>query len=113
MSTIRNSLKKGYHVALRFAWLLGGQKEHRPSGISVSPCGFISEEATLVFSDNIRLGENVLLMAGTRLICAGMPPYLEPAGSIEIGAGTLIREGAILQSYGGKITIGEKSAINP
>ncbi|WP_370195808.1 MULTISPECIES: DapH/DapD/GlmU-related protein [Aurantimonas] len=113
MNNARNALKKVYHAALRFAWLLGGQKEHRPSKFPVPRGGFISDEATLVFSGDIHLAENVLIMAGVRLICAGMPPYLEPAGKISVGAETLIREGAILQTYGGNIVIGKKSAINP
>ncbi|WP_417808819.1 acyltransferase [Thioclava sp.] len=113
MSTIRAMLKKAYKIALRLAWYLGGQKEHRTSRFTVPPGGFISDEAVLVFPDNIALGENVMLLSGVRLICAGMPPYVEAAGRIEIGAGSLVREGAILQSYGGDIVIGAKSAINP
>lgn len=113
MRVARNAVKKAYHAALRFAWFLGGQKHHSPSGISIPPCGFVSDEATLVFPDNIELGTNVLLMSGARLICAGMPPYLEAIGKIKIGSETLIREGAILQTYGGDIVIGKKSAINP
>lgn len=105
-------MKKLSQFVLRLAWYLGGQKEHLPSGISVPPCGFVSDEATLVFPDSTLLGENVLLMAGARLICAGMPPYLEPVGTIEIGKGTLIREGAILQTYGGSIKIGSNCTIN-
>lgn len=108
-----SALKKAYRSVLLFAWYLGGQKEHRSSGRTVPAGGFVSEEAVLVFPNNIRLDENAMVLAGARLICAGMPPYLTPAGTIEIGAGSLIREGAILQSYGGKITIGDKSAINP
>lgn len=95
------------------AWHIGGHKEHSPSGLAVPPGGFVSNEATLVFAENMQLAENVLLMAGVRLIFAGMPPYLEPTGKIKIGAETLIREGAILQTYGGDIVIGKKSAINP
>lgn len=113
MTKVRAALKKAYHAALRFAWLLGGQKEHRPSGRAVPPGGFVSDEATLVFPQNIELGEGVLLLAGSRLICAGMPPYLAPAGAIEIGAGSSIREGAILQSYGGSITLGRHCTVNP
>lgn len=110
---MRVILKRLSQFVLRLAWYLGGQKKHRPSGIAVPPCSFVSEEATLVFPDHIQLGENVLLMAEARLICAGMPPYLIPAGTIKIGAKTVIREGAILQTYGGKIVIGKNCTINP
>ncbi len=113
MARIRAVLKKTYLLALKLAWYLGGQKEHMRSGKVVPTGGFVSESVTLVFPDHIQLGENVLLMDGARLICAGMPPYLEPAGKIKIGAETMIREGAILQTYGGDIVIGNKSAINP
>jgi len=113
MSTIRNSLKKGYHAALRLARLMGGQKEHRSSGRTIPLGGFVSEEAVFVFPNNVRLGEDVMILSSARLICAGMPPYLESAGTIDIGAESVIREGAILQTYGGKITIGKNCTINP
>lgn len=105
-------LKNVYRSFLKIAWYIGGQKEHRKSGISVPMGGFISEKSELIFAQNIRLGENVQILPSARLICAGMPPYLEPSGSIEVGANSIIREGAILQSYGGQITIGKRSAIN-
>lgn len=113
MTNLRALLKKIYQSALRLAWLIGGQKEHGPSGRSVPTGGFIGNEAVLVFPEHITLGEDVMLLSGARLICAGMPPYLVPSGQIRIGASTIVREGAILQSYGGLIEIGDKSAINP
>lgn len=113
MRSLRNLLKKAYALSLRFAWYLGGQKEHRPTGKHVPVGGFVSDEAVLVFPENITIGEDTMLMSGARLICAGMPPYLVPAGQITIGSQSLVREGAILQTYGGAITIGNKSAINP
>lgn len=111
--SLRSIIKKLHVQALRFIWYLGGQKEHGPSGKPTPPGGFISEKATLVFPENITLGDDVLLMAGAQLIASGMPPYLAPSGSISLGARTLVREGAILQSYGGHITIGSRSAVNP
>lgn len=113
MSAIGTFLKKSYHAALRFAWLLGGQKEHRSSGYNIPIGGFVAEEAVLVFPSNITFGEDVTVLPSARLICAGMPPYLTPSGQIKIGNGSLIREGAILQTYGGNITIGKNSAVNP
>lgn len=113
MKQIRKTLKKIYTLGLRLAWYLGGQKEHLQSGKAVPARGLISEDSFLTFPESIHLGENVLIMPGARLICADMPPYLQPAGMIEIGANSIIREGAILQTYGGNIRIGEKSAINP
>lgn len=107
------ALKKVYLSTLRFAWIIGGQKEHVQSGLRVPTGGFISEEAVLLFPDRTLLGEDVMLLPGARLICAGMPPYLASSGSISIGTGSVVREGAILQTYGGNIVIGEKSAINP
>lgn len=112
MEQLIQSIKKVYHLALRLAWYLGGQKEHRPSAFVVPAGAFISEEATIIFPNNLTLGKNVLLQPGARLVCAGMPPYLAPSGTIEIGAGSLIREGAILQTYGGQIKIGTNSAVN-
>jgi len=85
MKTIRSALKKAHHTLLRYAWYLGGQKEHQQSGLAVPRGGFVSEGAALVFPQSIRLGENVQLLAGARLICTGMPPYLKAAGKIEIG----------------------------
>jgi acetyltransferase-like isoleucine patch superfamily enzyme len=113
MIAIRNAFKRAYHAALRLAWLLGGQKEHGSSGLLIPAGGFVSEEATLVFPENMTLGENILLSAGARLICAGMPPFLAPAGQIKIGEGAVIREGVILQTYGGSITVGKNCTVNP
>lgn len=107
------ALKRAYHSALRLAWYLRGQKEHRNSGLTVPAGGFVSEEARLVYPDNMRLGENVMILPGARLICSGMPPYVVASGIIEIGAGSIIREGAILQSYGGSITLGRNCSVNP
>ena len=110
--SVRRNLKTVYKAALRLAWYLGGQKEHRSTGLSVPPGGFVSEGASLTFAENIQLGENVIIMPNARLICSGMPPFLTPSGSIEIGAGCVLREGAILQSYGGRILIGGETTIN-
>lgn len=110
---LRALLKKIYQAALRFAWVIGGQKEHRSSGLSVPIGGFISQETTIVFPENVSLDEGVMLLSGARLICAGLPPYLEPAGRIEIGQGSIVREGAILHAYGGQIRIGKNCTINP
>lgn len=113
MRLFYSAIRKIYRALLLFSWYIGGQKEHRESGKSVSACSLISDDATLIFSENIFLGENVLIMAGAKLISSGMPPYLEPCGKINIGSGSIIREGAILQSYGGSIVVGKKTAINP
>ena len=112
MSSFRTSINRVYRKSLHFAWHLGGQKEHRPSGHAVPTGGYISEEAVLIFPKNIHLCEDVLLLSGARLICAGMPPYLEAAGKIKIGAKSIIREGAILQSFGGSITVGKNCTVN-
>lgn len=109
---IRAAIKHVYRSVLRIAWYLGGQKEHRPSSVSVPAGGFISEEAMLVFPEAIEIGEDSIILAGARLICAEMPPFLVPEGSIAIGRRSIIREGAILQSYGGSITIGDDCTIN-
>ena len=95
------------------AWYLGGQKEHRPSGLGVPVGSFLSDEAILIFPQRMKIGREVLLMPGARLICSGMPPYIEGSGGIEIGNSSIVREGAILQTYGGIISIGENSTINP
>lgn len=113
MSIPRAALKKIYLAAPCFSWFIGGQKEDRSSGLSVPPGGFISGEAALIFPESITLGENVMLLPGTRLICLGMPPYLDPSGLIKIGRDSMVRAGAILQSYGGKVVIGARFAINP
>ncbi len=67
----------------------------------------------MVFPENITLEENTMIMSGARLICASMPPYLQSNGTIDIGAGSIIRESAILQTYGGRISIGKNCTINP
>lgn len=105
-------MKKSYKLLLLFAWYLGGQKEHRASGMAIAPGTFVSDGAALVFAMNIKLGREVRVMHGARLICAGLPPYLEGCGSIEIGENSTIREGAILQTYGGKISVGHSTTIN-
>lgn len=107
-----NALKKIYRSILRISWYIGGQKDHTDSGMSVPVGGFISQDAAFIFPENVTLGENALIMSGARLICAGMPPYLEARGAITVGAGTIIREGAILQAYGGRIELGSDCTVN-
>lgn len=51
-------------------------------------------------------------MSGARLICSGMPPYLSGSGKISIGPHTIVREGAILQTYGGTIELGSRCTVN-
>lgn len=109
---LRRILKKTQVLWLRTCWYLGGQKEHIQSRKRVPPSGFLSEEATLVFGDNVDLGQNVMVLSGARLICAGMPPYLAASGRIKIDDNSIVREGAILQTYGGSIAIGKNSAVN-
>jgi acetyltransferase-like isoleucine patch superfamily enzyme len=113
MNKLSIILKRLYKSSLRYAWIIGGQKEHRSTGKRVPINGFISNEVVIVFPEQVNLGEGAMLMSGARLICAGMPPYLEAAGSIEIGADSIVREGAILQTYGGRIKIGSACTINP
>ena len=109
---LRSRLKRAYHLASRIAWHLGGNKEHRASGMAVPPGGFVSAESCIIFPSNVTLGENVQLMSGARLIAASMPPYLSASGQIHIGPNSIIRENAILQSYGGTIKIGKHCAVN-
>jgi acetyltransferase-like isoleucine patch superfamily enzyme len=106
-------LKKSYHSLQRLVWYLGDQKEHRATRKAVPPGSFVSEAAVLIFAQNIDLCTDVLMLSGTRFRCAAMPPYLEPAGMIEIGAQTINREGSILQTYIGVITMGRNCMINP
>jgi acetyltransferase-like isoleucine patch superfamily enzyme len=98
---------------LRLAWYLGGQKFHSTSGHVTPPAGYIAPEATLVFPERMRLGNECMVLAGARLICAGMPPYLNPAGTITLGARSIIRENAFLQTYGGQIALGCDCTVNP
>lgn len=113
MSGARSLFKKVYSAALRIAWHLRGQKEHLRSGMAVPVAGFISEDSILVFPSNISLQRGSTIMPGARLICASMPPYLEPSGTIEIGVESIVRENAILQTYGGYIKIGRSCTVNP
>ena len=94
------------------AWHAGGHSTRSVAGIKVPIRGCISEEANLVFPEKIELGSGVLLLQGATLICAEFPPYVEPSGSIAIGEDTVVREGAIIQSFGGKIRIGRSCTIN-
>ena len=110
---VKRTFKKGYQLLLRLAWYAGGQKEHKDSKVQVPLCGFVSDEAVLVFPEKLSMTQNVLILAGARLICAGMPPYLEPSGSISLGEGSIIRELAFIQTYGGVIEIGDDTTINP
>ena len=106
-------LKKIQRFGLKACWYLGGQKEHALSGFRVSPLSVVSQDATLLFPEKISTGEGSLIMPGARLICSGMPPYLTSSGEISIGARSIIRESAFLQTYGGRIQIGDDSAVNP
>lgn len=94
------------------SWHIGGQKTHS-AGVKVPAGGFIGSEVHFVFPERITLSEEVLLMPGATLICAGLPPYLVGVGSITIRDGSIIREGALLQTYGGHISIGTSTTINP
>lgn len=106
-------LKRIGKVLLQVSWYLGGQKQSLSSNISVPALGFVASEAVFVGSEKVSLGEGCMIMPGAQLICAGMPPYLEVSGRITIGAGSIVREGAILQTYGGSIDIGCSCTINP
>ena len=105
--------KKLANAAYRFAWLLGGQKEHARSNMQLQAGSYVEENARLIFPENISLAENVLILSGASLICSGIAPYLVPSGNIQIGDGSVIRENAILQTYGGRIQIGRDVTINP
>lgn len=113
MKSARAIAKKISQFALRLGWYLGGQKEQQGSGMAVPPLGFISEGATLIFPSNIHFLPGSMVMSGANLICASMPPYLEPSGTIEIGDHSIIRENAVLQTYGGRIRIGRGCTVNP
>lgn len=108
-----NFVKRAYLAILRLAWLIGGQKEHTPSKLKTPPNGFISEDATIIFPEKISLAAGAQVLPSARLICAEMPPYLSPSGTIELGVNSIIREGSILQTYGGHIKIGNNTTINP
>lgn len=110
MSTVFRRTAKAFRI---FLWYLGGQKQHALSGAEVPPGGFIGDRASLVFPEKILLASEVLVMPGASLICAGMPPYVEGSGSISIGEKSIIREGVILQTFGGDISIGKSCTINP
>lgn len=107
------SIKKIQRFFLHSMWMLRGQKQHSSSNVTVPAGGFISNDADVVFGENIALSCDTVVMPGAKLICAGMPPYLEPCGEISIGEGSIIRESAILQTYGGRIVIGDRCTINP
>jgi len=95
------------------AWHAGGQKEHFSSKASIPKGGFISEGATIYHAKNVELEPEVIIMPSAQLICSGMPPYLQASGSIKIGRNSIIREGAIIQTFGGEISLGANSTVNP
>lgn len=109
---MKTGLKKLQGLWLKTCWYLGGQKAHVASGLKVSPLSWVAESADVIFADRVRLGSGVYIMQSAKLICSGMPPYLSGAGHIFIGDRTIVREGAILQTYGGLIHVGARSAIN-
>lgn len=78
----------------------------------VSAGGYISEEAKLYHAKRILLGKEVQILQGASLICSGMPPYICDSGEISIGNGSIVREFAILQTYGGKIALGSNCTVN-
>lgn len=106
-------IRKVYRSLLTLAWFAGGQKAHPASGMEIPARSFIDNDVTIVFPERLRLEKDVMIMGGVRLICAGMPPYVEALGEISIGSGSIIREGAILQTYGGRISIGRNCTVNP
>jgi acetyltransferase-like isoleucine patch superfamily enzyme len=106
-------LKKIKSTLIKLAWYVGGQKAHNGSNIKVPPAGYVAPSAEISFGERVFLGDSTLIMPGARLICAGMPPYLEGSGKIIIGADSIIREQAFLQTYGGTIKIGRDCTVNP
>lgn len=96
-----------------FLWYFLAEKIYGNGFYSVPVAGFISESASLIYPEKIILSPGVLVMDGAKIICSGFPPYLNAAGEVFIGEESVIREGAILHTYGGSISIGRNSAVNP
>jgi acetyltransferase-like isoleucine patch superfamily enzyme len=105
-------IRKVLAYTQKLAWYLGGQKRTAEGVIDTPPLGYIARDATFVGPENIFLGEGCQILPGARLICSRMPPYLTSAGSISLNEGSIIREGAILQTYGGIISIGRNCTVN-
>lgn len=110
---MRVFIKRLIRVLLQVSWFIGGQKEHASSKKKVPVCGYLSGNSKLVFSDRVILAEGVQVLDDAKLICSGMPPYLEGSGKIIVGRNSIIRESAFIQTYGGKIQIGDNTTINP
>lgn len=95
-----------------FLWYLFGAKIYKSDKLKHSVAGFWSSSAIAVHPELIRLSDEVIVLDCARIICSGFPPYLSGSGSVTIGEGSVIREGAILHTYGGAITIGRNCTIN-
>mgnify|MGYP006141088225 CR=1 FL=1 len=113
MLAVKRSVKKLMRFLRILAWNLGGQKEHQETGFRIPVGAFISHKSKMIFSQNLILGADTQIMEGSIIICAGMPPYVEASGTIFVGDRTIIREYAMLQTYGGAITVGSDCTINP
>lgn len=106
------SFKKIIKFYKLFLWYLFGEKIYESNKLKLSARGFWSPSATAVYPELIKLSSEVIVLESARIICSGFPPYLSGSGSVVIGEGSIIREGAILHTYGGAITIGKNCTIN-
>jgi len=108
-----NKLRRISRFLRLLAWHMGGQKRHLGSGKRLSAGAHVANSVNFIFPDSIHLGTEVLILPGAHLICSSIPPYLCAEGVIRIGDRSIIREGAILHSYGGVISIGCDCTVNP
>ena len=80
---------------------------------SLAPRSYYSDSASFFGAKNISIGEGAFVADTARMICGGLPPYVVAEGSISLGADSIVRESAMLITYGGKIEIGPRCTINP
>ncbi len=95
------------------AWHVGGQKVQPTSGLKIPSAGHVAADAQIIYAEKIDLDWGVFVLSGAKLICSSMPPYVDAEGSIKIGECSIVREGAILQTYGGRIELGKHCTVNP
>ena len=103
------SIKKSLLTA---AWYLG-PRTGSASVPRLAPRSYYSNSASFFGAQNISIGEGVYVADTARMICGGLPPYVMAVGSISLGEDSIVRESAMLITYGGTIQTGPRCTINP
>ena len=110
--SLKSAFRPYYHRVrsilngLRNLWL-------RPRFRALAPSSWVSPQAVLYGTRGISLGPDAQIFPHAVLNCTYWHDIHARAGSIEIGAGTVIQPFAFLHTHAGSIRLGKHCSVNP